>query len=161
MEKVDFNNENGNYNIINNNEFVTSSEKGKGKRRSNSMEECVYPYVSSLIKDKENPKNRKQLNLVSEFDNFHKNSNFSINNLNKNEDNQYSTQAKETIKTALQNKLNSCKKTKVNKVVELTSSLFTPDFYENTVAGKIHNFYSFFGILFYQIVNMFFEYKDN
>ena len=137
MERGDFKYDNGNYDIINNNDANYTPQVKTGKRRSASMTEIVQPYVNSLIQDKENPKNKKQLNLVSEFDNFHKEGNFSINNINKNEDNEFVTQNKRNIKSVLDSKMNNCKKSRVDKVLEQTSNLFTPAFYDTSLPSKI------------------------
>jgi len=106
-----------------------------GKRRANSMTEIVQPYVSSLVQDKNNPKNKKLLNLVSEFDDFYKNGNFQIQDSKKNEDQQYS-QTKKDLLNVLSNKLSTCNRSKVDKVMEQTSNLFHNDLYNTSIPSK-------------------------
>lgn len=97
------------------------------------MTEIIQPYVSSLVEDKSNPRNKKMLNLVSEFDNFYKNGNFQINDVKKNQEDFYVEQNRQNIKSILDNKFTNCKRTKVDKVLEQTSNLFTPDFYDTSL----------------------------
>lgn len=100
------------------------------------MTEVIQPYVSSLVQDKNNPRNKKLLNLVSEFDDFYKNSNFQINEVNKKQEDEFVTQQKINLKNALDNKMNNCKKSRVDKVLEQTSNLFSPDFYDTAIPSK-------------------------
>ena len=109
------------------------------------MTAIVQPYVSSLVEDKSNPRNKKLLNLVSEFDDFYKNGNFQINEIKKNEEDNYALQNKQNIKSILDDKFSNCKRTKVDKVLEQTSNLFRPDFYDVSLPSKLDdlNFYLF------------------
>jgi hypothetical protein len=133
---VDFLNDNGNYDIINNKDVNYTPQKNKPNRRSASMTEVVQPYVNSLVKDKTNPKNKKLLNLVSEFDNFYKKSdNFRINSINKHEDDELCVQNKKNMKAVIDNKMTMSNQSKKEKVLEQTSSLFSPEFYDNNLPG--------------------------
>jgi len=100
------------------------------------MTEVVQPYVSNLVQDKSNPRIKKLLNLVSEFDNFYKNGNFQINEVKKNQEDAYVEQNRQNIKSILDSKFNNCKSTKVDKMLEQTSNLFTPDFYDRSLPSN-------------------------
>ncbi len=128
--------ENGNFDIINNNDALYTPQPKSVKRRPNSMTEVIQPYVSSLVQDKSNPRNKKLLNLVSEFDDFYKNGNFQINEVKRNEEDQHVIRSKQNIKSFLDEKFSNCKKTKVDKVLEQTSNLFRPDFYDTSLPSK-------------------------
>jgi hypothetical protein len=100
------------------------------------MTEVVQPYVHSLVQDKNNPRNKKILSLVSEFDDFYKGSDFQINEVNKKQEDEYIIQRKNNLKSALESKISNCKKTRVDKVLEQTSNLFTPDFYDHAIPSN-------------------------
>lgn len=128
-------NRNGEYDIINNKYSAPAPEQHKPKRRPNSMDESVNPYISNLNKEKDNPKSRKQLNLISEFDNLNNNKNFKF--TKKDDPKEYHKETIRNIKSSLDNRLNEAKKTRVDKVLEQTSSLFNREFYDHSIAGKI------------------------
>lgn len=99
----------------------------------------IGSYVSVLEKEKEKPENKRRLNLVSEFDNFHKVGNYIPNTERKNHDENIS-ENKRSIKSALDNKMNYSSQANLEKLMEQTSSLFNDDFYNN-LSSK---FFSFF-----------------
>ena len=86
IEKADFLNKDnsGNYDIIKNDDNkYPQQKKFVFNKRSSSTGEEVKPQVDTMVDDKHNPKNKKMLSLVSEFDEFYRDGKYKINQKDK------------------------------------------------------------------------------
>ena len=130
-------NNNGKYDIINNDNCKYAPKKRTmHNKRSASMTEIIQPYVTNLVDDKNNAKNKKMLNLVSEMDDHYKNGNFKINLKDKIP---CDSELKRDLKPSLDCRASSViNKSKVEKVFEQTSCLFDKKFYDTNLNSKIY-----------------------
>lgn len=114
-------------------------------KRSASMTEIIQPYVTNLV-DKNNAKNKKMLNLVSEMDNHYQNGNFRI--LPK-DDTPNESELKKNLKPALNGRATSAiNQSKKEKVYEQTSCMFNKEFYDTNLNSKFFLIWEFY-LLFY------------
>ena len=100
-------------------------------KRSASMTEVIQPYVTNLV-DKNSAKNKKALNLVSEFDNHYQNGNYKINQTDHAPNNE--SEMKKDLKPKLNGRASSAiNQSKMEKAYEQTSTLFNKNFYETNL----------------------------
>lgn len=112
------------------------------KRKSNSID--MGSYISHLNEDKEHPKNKKALHLISEFDEFYKTVDFKKSTNKEAENQEKALENKRLIKSAIESKMNNVNKTKIDGALSQISNIFNNDFYKTNFSSNINYFILFF-----------------
>lgn len=137
--------EKGEINIINNEvkKAFPKTPKGKLTIETESVKNNAGEYINNLLSNKNDPKIKKRLNLISSLDNYEKvnyNSCFTEGNLNSNKiESEFAAQKKNEIRENISKKLRSGNNdNKLRRMMDQTSTLFDNKIYESTCAGKIN-----------------------
>ena len=92
-------------------------------------------YLNTLLQNKNNPKIKKQLSLVSQMVDYNK-SNYNTNLTESKTQVNLLYSDKNCIKSAITDRLPTSNYNKIEKVFEQTSSLFNQDFYKNNLSSN-------------------------
>lgn len=137
IDGLDTGNEKGEFNIISN-ELKKIIPKTEIEQNTESNKNNPN-YMKNLLQNKNDPKIKKRLNLISSLDNLENidyNTCFTEGNIIDRENN---TDKKSEIKSFIAKKLVNGNNNKIRKIMDQTSTLFDNKIYSSNYSGKNYN----------------------
>ena len=144
LDSIDLGSVKGEIDIISNEVKKVFPKTPKAKQtlgKESNINNGAGEYVNNLINNKDDPKIKKRLNLISSLDNYEKiNYNTCLtegNIINSDKiDSEYVAQKKNEIRECISKKLNGGNNNKLRKIMDQTSTLFDNKIYESNYSSK-------------------------